>query len=187
METEDYRKLELIADFFDTHDKRMRFEGDTGIENLREPENLYSWLLNHQLIMEGEEVSGEDLKLAIQLRTEARKLIINNGFSEETDENALNGIMNSFQFKIRFSGGNPALQSCDTNGRKALAKIALLIYELKKKELWNRIRVCSAEDCQWVFVDYSRPGTGKWCTMKACGNRAKNKTYRQKRKLTGEQ
>ncbi|WP_301285827.1 CGNR zinc finger domain-containing protein [Paenibacillus lautus] len=31
----------------------------------------------------------------------------------------------------------------------------------------------------------SRPGTGKWCSMKACGNRAKNKTYRERAKSMG--
>nr|WP_285228840.1 CGNR zinc finger domain-containing protein [Paenibacillus sp. ISL-20] len=51
--------------------------------------------------------------------------------------------------------------------------------------MWGRLKVCTAEDCQWVFVDRSKPGTGKWCSMKACGNRAKNKTYRERSKSMG--
>ncbi|WP_083991281.1 CGNR zinc finger domain-containing protein [Alkalihalobacillus pseudalcaliphilus] len=48
--------------------------------------------------------------------------------------------------------------------------------------MWHRNRVCSASDFQCVFVDYSRPGTGKWCSMKACGNRAKNKAFKERNK-----
>ncbi|WP_259391901.1 CGNR zinc finger domain-containing protein [Paenibacillus thiaminolyticus] len=56
------------------------------------------------------------------------------------------------------------------------------MFDLRRTNLWHRLRVCTAEECQWVFVDRSRPGTGRWCSMKACGNRAKNKTFREKRK-----
>jgi predicted RNA-binding Zn ribbon-like protein len=182
MRTE-YYDLEIIADFFNTHDKRMRFEGDTGIELLKYPKDLYSWLLKHHLISEQEEVTEQDLELAIKLRTDARKIIKNNIFDDkENGVDTLNRLMNNFKFTINFFENSEELQPFHTNGKKGIARLIVLIFELKRKELWHRIRICSAYDCQWVFVDHSRPGTGKWCSMKACGNRAKNKAYRQRNK-----
>ncbi|KKO53639.1 hypothetical protein XI25_11590 [Paenibacillus sp. DMB20] len=179
-----YDDLQIMADFFNTHDKRMRFDGDPGVEHLNHPKDLYLWLLRHHLISKQEEVTKEELELAVRLRTEARKIIANNVF--EHDENGLdafNELMKGFSFTLHFSDNGEELKPIRSNGMNGLARLAILIFELKRKKVWHRIRVCSAPDCQWVFVDHSRPGTGKWCTMKACGNRAKNKTYRHRKKV----
>ncbi|MFD3697712.1 CGNR zinc finger domain-containing protein [Streptomyces sp. NPDC058646] len=37
----------------------------------------------------------------------------------------------------------------------------------------GRIRACASEDCTLYFHDVSRNGTRRWCSMAACGNRAK--------------
>ncbi|MDX2393862.1 CGNR zinc finger domain-containing protein [Streptomyces sp. DK15] len=37
----------------------------------------------------------------------------------------------------------------------------------------DRIRKCAAESCVLHFHDVSRNGTRRWCSMAACGNRAK--------------
>lgn len=42
----------------------------------------------------------------------------------------------------------------------------------------NRIRECAADDCQLVFVDESRTGSRRWCSMQRCGNRAKVRAHR---------
>lgn len=36
-----------------------------------------------------------------------------------------------------------------------------------------RLRECSNEKCLWLFLDDSKNGTRRWCSMQACGNRAK--------------
>jgi predicted RNA-binding Zn ribbon-like protein len=43
---------------------------------------------------------------------------------------------------------------------------------------WRRLKICSSDLCRWAFYDHSRSGTGKWCSMKLCGNRAKQETWR---------
>ncbi|MFJ3214767.1 CGNR zinc finger domain-containing protein [Kitasatospora sp. NPDC086801] len=45
----------------------------------------------------------------------------------------------------------------------------------------DRIRECGAHDCQLIFVDTSRPGRRRWCSMERCGNRAKVKALRARR------
>ena len=36
-----------------------------------------------------------------------------------------------------------------------------------------RVRHCANERCLWLFYDDSKSGTRRWCSMSACGNRAK--------------
>ncbi|GAA4674549.1 CGNR zinc finger domain-containing protein [Frondihabitans cladoniiphilus] len=42
----------------------------------------------------------------------------------------------------------------------------------------SRLRRCAADDCRLVFVDESRAGTRRWCSMQKCGNRAKVRAHR---------
>ena len=37
----------------------------------------------------------------------------------------------------------------------------------------SRVRHCANEQCVWLFLDDSKSGTRRWCSMSACGNRAK--------------
>ncbi len=46
-----------------------------------------------------------------------------------------------------------------------------------------RVRLCANEKCGWLFVDDSKSGTRRWCTMRSCGNRAK--AHRHYLKKTG--
>lgn len=41
----------------------------------------------------------------------------------------------------------------------------------------DRVRECGAEDCNWLFLDCSRAGTRRWCSMSSCGNREKARRY----------
>ena len=41
----------------------------------------------------------------------------------------------------------------------------------------DRIRGCAHEACILHFFDISRNGTRRWCSMAACGNRAKASRY----------
>ncbi len=40
-----------------------------------------------------------------------------------------------------------------------------------------RVRLCSGEGCDWLFVDNSRNHLRRWCSMEECGNRAKAKRF----------
>jgi predicted RNA-binding Zn ribbon-like protein len=46
----------------------------------------------------------------------------------------------------------------------------------------KRLRCCANEQCRWVFVDDSRGGTRRWCSMSACGNRAKARRHYRRHK-----
>jgi predicted RNA-binding Zn ribbon-like protein len=40
-----------------------------------------------------------------------------------------------------------------------------------------RIKLCADPTCRGLFVDESRPGKRRWCSMNFCGNRAKSRTF----------
>ncbi len=46
----------------------------------------------------------------------------------------------------------------------------------------DRARIRSCAGCTLLFIDRSRPGTRRWCSMERCGNRSKTAHYRQKRR-----
>jgi predicted RNA-binding Zn ribbon-like protein len=44
----------------------------------------------------------------------------------------------------------------------------------------KRLRRCANPDCGWLFLDRSKNGTRRWCSMRECGDRAKSKRYYQR-------
>ena len=48
----------------------------------------------------------------------------------------------------------------------------------------ERVRQCANPECGWLFLDDSKSGNRRWCSMSACGNRAKAHRHymRQKEK-----
>jgi predicted RNA-binding Zn ribbon-like protein len=57
--------------------------------------------------------------------------------------------------------------------------VALSAAELVTSEVITRLRECpGADGCGWLFLDTSKSGTRRWCSMKVCGNRAKVRRYR---------
>jgi predicted RNA-binding Zn ribbon-like protein len=44
----------------------------------------------------------------------------------------------------------------------------------------ERVKVCDAHDCGWLFVDVSRNRSRRWCDMAGCGNRDKARRYRER-------
>lgn len=46
----------------------------------------------------------------------------------------------------------------------------------------ERVKLCDAHDCGWLFIDASRNRSRRWCDMAECGNRAKVERYRRRRR-----
>ena len=58
-----------------------------------------------------------------------------------------------------------------------LATIARDAIALLTKTDPSRIKLCADPTCRGLFVDESRPGKRRWCSMNFCGNRAKSRTF----------
>ena len=49
----------------------------------------------------------------------------------------------------------------------------------------ERIRQCGGDTCFWFFYDTSRTQRRRWCDMATCGNQAKVRRFRAKRRVSG--
>ena len=71
-----------------------------------------------------------------------------------------------------------------TGGARALlAGVAREAIELLGGPEAGRIRQCAGPTCAILFLDTSRKGDRRWCSMSACGNRAKVAAFRGREKL----
>jgi predicted RNA-binding Zn ribbon-like protein len=56
--------------------------------------------------------------------------------------------------------------------------VALSLGELLVSVDLSRVRECPGEDgCGWLFLDTSKNGGRRWCSMQVCGNRAKARRH----------
>lgn len=46
----------------------------------------------------------------------------------------------------------------------------------------DRLHACGGDNCEWMFVDLSKNGRRRWCSMATCGNEAKVRKYRKRQK-----
>jgi predicted RNA-binding Zn ribbon-like protein len=58
-----------------------------------------------------------------------------------------------------------------------LAPVVSAAVELLTSTVRDRVRICDAEDCVWLFLDTSKNRSRRWCDMNQCGNRAKARRF----------
>lgn len=63
-------------------------------------------------------------------------------------------------------------------GTALLSTVARDAVDLLTGTYAQRVRACGAENCRLLFVDTSRPGKRRWCSMERCGNRHKVRAHR---------
>lgn len=83
---------------------------------------------------------------------------------------------------------SPSGQLCWEAGEPVAATLALIAQDaidLVASPAITRVRDCANPACHAMFLDSSRPGTRRWCSMSTCGNQAKKTALRSKR-LTGK-
>ncbi|GAB3650722.1 CGNR zinc finger domain-containing protein [Zhihengliuella somnathii] len=61
------------------------------------------------------------------------------------------------------------------------AEIALAVMDVIRAGELERLRVCSAEDCQALLLDVSRNRSKRFCDTGNCANRAHVRAYRQRK------
>ncbi|NRQ34111.1 CGNR zinc finger domain-containing protein [Nonomuraea sp. NN258] len=62
------------------------------------------------------------------------------------------------------------------------ADCGVALAHLLVEDEWERLRTCSAPDCERVFVDESRNRSRVYCDSRTCGNRMHVAAYRARRR-----
>jgi predicted RNA-binding Zn ribbon-like protein len=89
--------------------------------------------------------------------------------------------------RLRLAPVRPGLKAADWSWQDQAENLDSILWPV----LWSaatlltsdeaeRIRVCAAPDCGWVYVDRSRNGLRRWCEMETCGTQEKSRRRRQK-------
>jgi predicted RNA-binding Zn ribbon-like protein len=153
-------------------------------DRLDSPEALASFLIGQGLLAPSEPVGPADLALAIELR-EALRAMLRFNHGEPLDPAAVrvvNRAAAGLPLQVAFDDqGRPVLGPGSAGFRGALAALLAGVAQANAQGTWERLKACSAESCQWAFYDRSKNRSGRWCSMKTCGNRNKTRTYRSRR------
>lgn len=61
---------------------------------------------------------------------------------------------------------------------RVLVEAAMAFVDVIRSDEYDRVRICSADDCDAVYIDYSRNGSKRYCDTGNCGNRMNVIAYR---------
>jgi predicted RNA-binding Zn ribbon-like protein len=64
---------------------------------------------------------------------------------------------------------------------RILVESAMAFVDIIRSDEYDRVRVCSADDCTSVYIDYSRNGSKRYCDTGNCGNRMNVNAYRARK------
>jgi predicted RNA-binding Zn ribbon-like protein len=67
----------------------------------------------------------------------------------------------------------------------ALGRILAAAFLAELDGTWERLKQCSDDTCTSVFYDRSKNHSGKWCSMRSCGNRNKVRAWRERQHAGG--
>lgn len=150
-------------------------------ELLVAPEDLRRWLAICALRLDDARVTPAELELATTLRTAiwwtARRAIAREAPADD-DAAAINGVAELAPLVPRLAPR--AGWRTPAPGSAALSTIARDAIALLGGPLALRIRECANPGCDLLFVDDSRSGRRRWCSMSRCGNRAKVARHRRR-------
>jgi predicted RNA-binding Zn ribbon-like protein len=174
-------RLELVRQFINTAD----------IEHVEDElvdlDALAVWLRKHRLLRAREHLSAGDLERALNVREALRDLLeARDGDHRPRTASlrSLNSLLSGALLRGAFaSDGALALgPAAGAPLDRALAELVAIIVGAAGDGSWERLKVCADHGCRWAFYDRSKNHSRSWCNMAVCGNRAKAREYRRRRR-----
>jgi predicted RNA-binding Zn ribbon-like protein len=146
-------------------------------ELLARPADLDRWLISSGLAGEAPHATQDDVETARELREAIYALV--SGRPSSAALTALNAVAALRPARPQLSASSQLRMT--GIAREYLATIAGSAIELLGSAERDRVRQCDGEGCSILFLDLSRSGGRRWCSMSGCGNRAKARTFRKRR------
>jgi len=152
------------------------------LERLRDCDDLAAWFVETGLMTRSPKVDQHDLKQARILRGAIYALVTSLSSNKRPDPAATDTINRFAAHKpmtLALSGSGRDLENkLDHSVAEGLSTIARSAITLAVSPSRDRIRQCADPTCSMVFLDHSRPGTRRWCSMNRCGNRQKKRNMK---------
>jgi predicted RNA-binding Zn ribbon-like protein len=164
-------ELRLIQDFVNTHDRLA------GIDALRTPEVLASWLADRGLLGGDAIVTDAEFQHAIRVREAVRAFLSRDrGQPSELEIGLLDDVGRRARLQWSFDAdGSVQLKARSPGVIGALGTILSPLLSAALTGSLSRLKTC--RNCRWVFYDYSKNRSATWCAMSLCGSRAKAKRH----------
>ena len=159
---------------------------EDSIDHLDSPESFTRWLKRVGLAKRSLTTSTSDLEGARTLRTAVRRLLTaNTRHTSDRDANRALGRLAS-RYRVPLAAGadgrlEPDLSPVD-KAEDLVPQLLAVIFYAQATGTFERLKICENEECLWAFYDSSRNQMGTWCRMGLCGNRLKNRAYRERRR-----
>jgi predicted RNA-binding Zn ribbon-like protein len=153
---------------------------ELGTDDLTTPAELTRWLVHHGLLERNTRSTLEDVELARRLRDGLHAALVAHHDGEE-DAAALAEAADALPLQLAVDGGRPSLAPAQDGVRGALARLLVAVTEATADDTWARLKICAADDCRWAYVDTTKNRSRAWCEW-GCGNKAKTRSYRARKK-----
>lgn len=166
--------------------------GDRGkavrYERLTEPSDLGRWCVESGCAESPPTCDTKDLARAKVLREaiqRAGEAMANSKSLSPRDIDIINHFAAQPSGVPRLSADGASVQWISERLDAVLSMVARDLIEVCGSNYRDRVRICGNADCGVPFVDSSRAGARRWCSMTTCGGLAKKRKYRAKSR--GEQ
>jgi predicted RNA-binding Zn ribbon-like protein len=152
-------------------------------ELLKTPHDLERWLVAAGLATGPLDANEADLALARELR-EAIYALANAKLPDGPDSAEALAVLNAIAAK---PSATPQLTA--QGEIQLVGSVAALLASLAQEAVWmfggeagEHIRKCQSPTCTLFFIDTSRSGDRRWCSMSGCGNKAKVAEFRRRQR-----
>jgi predicted RNA-binding Zn ribbon-like protein len=173
-------ELERVRAFVNTLD------GDD--DQLTGPEQLRRWLVEHELAGPNLAVGPADPQRALALREALRGVMLAHTEGTPAPRDAclaLDQAAARARMSLRFDeNGGARIEPAAAGVEGALGRLLAIVHAAIAQGTWRRLKACREHTCEWAFYDHTKNRSGTWCTMEVCGNRAKARSYRERRAVT---
>jgi predicted RNA-binding Zn ribbon-like protein len=157
------------------------------VERLAEPADLTRWLRQSGVIDISRDPTEAQLAAAKDLREVIYRIAVAviNGTPLGWDDTDLLNHYAAFPPVVRVLRPDRSLGRLAADPvAAALSSLARDAIELVSGDQAARLRECATPGCSLLFVDTSRSGVRRWCSMATCGNQDKVQRYRQRAQLS---
>jgi predicted RNA-binding Zn ribbon-like protein len=156
------------------------------VDRLRSPEDLERWFAAAGLVSVPVAADAADLQSARELRRVLYRLYRATAArrpADPADVATVNGWAARPAPAPRLgldAEGMPVAAVDAPTAASLLALVARDAVEVLGGPLRDRVRRCDGEGCTLMFIDTSRGGRRRWCSMNLCGARSKMAAYRRR-------
>jgi predicted RNA-binding Zn ribbon-like protein len=166
--------LDLIRRFCNTCNR------ENGADRFETVDGLERWLHEQELSREDGRGADESDRLrlvAVREHLRAHALAHHDAPDDPTHDLPLDDRVVDAPIALAVVDGRLTVRPTGRDvASRTIGHLALAVMESQRTDVWRRFKACPA--CGWVFYDRSKNRSGRWCSMNACGGRAKVAAFR---------